>query len=1133
MHTLKIPSVSEMESFLFLIPDHRSYLQKISMLRLCKYLFVLCFITLLVGCGDDSSKLFTRLDESRTGIDFRNQLFENDAFNVLNYIYFYNGGGVAIGDINNDGLPDILFTGNMVKNRLFLNKGNFKFEDITAKSGIADEQGWCTGATMVDINGDGKLDIYICRSADGNPERRKNLLYINNGDLTFTEKGEEYGLADAGYSTQAVFFDYDKDGDLDMFLINHSLHQYTTGAIENASWREQKNKDFACKLYRNDWNEKLHHPVFTDVSAEAGINANVLTFGLGVVVSDFNNDGWPDIYASNDFNEPDYLFINNKNGTFSEKLRSSMDQVSLYSMGCDAADFDNDGLVDILTLDMLPEDNKTQKMHSGSENFDKFQMLFRKGFYYQYSRNMLQKNNGDGTFSEMGQLAGVSNTDWSWSALFSDFDNDGYKDIFISNGYVKDYTDMDFIKYTMDKSILDKGTGQKTAVEDYIKRMPDNQLPSYFFQNNGNLTFVNKSKQWGLDQNAVSAGSAYADLDNDGDMDLIVNNTNGFAGVFKNNNETINKTNYLRVALHGDAKNGTGIGSKVKLFCRGQQYLQEQFPVRGFQSSVDQVLVFGLGKNTVIDSVIVIWPNDRMQKLLNVKTNQTLNLDIANAKDKWVYDSPDQLKHTYFSAASLPSSMQHRERDFNDFSLQRLLTSYLSKQGPCMAVADVNKDGLPDIFFGGGRNQPAQLFTQAANGMFIASRQPAFIQDSMYEAGAAIFFDADNDGDMDLYISSSGYDLDEHSKLLKDRLYINDGKGNFSRSTIPLPEMPFSKSCIKAADINGDGYLDLFIGGRVVPGKYPLSPGSRILLNDGEGKFTDATASVAPALENLGMVTDAVWMDINGDKKPDLIVVGEYMPIKVFINRNGKLIDESDSYIHFASSGWWNTILAEDMDGDGDLDLVIGNMGLNTQFRASKQEPVSLYYKDFDGNGFIDPIFCYYINGTSYPALSRDDLTDQIPSLKKKFLEYKDYSNATINDVFTPDQLKDAGLLQAVEMRTIYLENQGVKGFALHELPVEAQFSPVYAITSMDVNKDGKKDLILAGNNSWTRIRYGRYNANHGTVLIGDGHGNFKYLPQPQSGISVRGDVKSMAQINNELIFGINNQPAKAYSINK
>jgi len=1102
-----------------------------TMLNYRKYIPVFVSLVLLSGCSEDHSHLFTRLDNDRTGVNFKNQLFENDDFNVLNYIYYYNGGGVAIGDINNDGLPDILFTGNMVKNRLYLNKGNFKFEDITDKSGIAEKQGWCTGATMVDVNGDGKLDIYICRSADGNAAMRQNLLFINNGDLTFTEKAAEYGLADKGYSTQAVFFDYDKDGDLDMFLINHSLHQYTTGAIENTGWRDQRNPDFACKLFRNDWNESLHHPVYTDVSLAAGINSSVLTFGLGVVASDINNDGWPDLYVSNDFNEPDYLFINNKNGTFSEKLRDCMDEVSLYSMGCDVADFNNDGLVDVLTLDMLPEDNRTQKMHSGSENFDKFQMLFNKGFYYQYSRNMLQKNNGDGTFSEVGQLAGVSNTDWSWSALFSDFDNDGRKDIFVSNGYVKDYTDMDFIKYTLDQSIHPGEKGGKSSVEDYIKKMPDNLLPNYIFQNKGGLDFEKKSKEWGIDKNTVSAGAAYADLDNDGDMDLVINNTNDLAGIYKNNNELINKTNWLRVKLLGDAKNASGIGTKVKVYCKGQEYFQEAFPVRGFQSSVDPVLNFGVGNQTLIDSVVVIWPDDNFQKFTAVKADQTLLPKHAEAKGKWIYDSTVKQGQTYFTEVHPPAAMQHHGRNFDDFSIQKLMTAYLSKTGPSMAVADVNKDGLEDIFFGGGRDQPSRIFIQNGRGMFNLSSQSAFSKDSAFASAGAAFFDADQDGDMDLYLASSGYDLNANSPYLEDRLYINDGRGNFTRSANPLPSMTFSKSCVQAADIDGDGDMDLFIGGRVIPGKYPLSPGSRILLNDGKGNFTDVTASVAPALLKTGMVTAAVWVDVNGDKQPDLVVVGEYMPVTVFINNKGRLTDESAKYIPFESSGWWNTIYAADMDGDGDQDLVIGNMGLNTQFRASEKEPVSLYYKDFDGNGSVDPVFCYYIDGKSYPAISRDDLTDQIPFLKKKFLKYSDYSTATINDLFTPEQLKDAGILKAVEMRSVYLENKENKSFVLHALPLEAQYAPVYAIASADFNSDGKKDLILGGNNAWTRIRYGRYEASHGTLLAGDGKGNFNFIPPAASGITVRGDVRSIEYISPYLFFGVNNAVGKVFEL--
>ena len=645
-------------------------------MRICvRGMFAALIVLSASSCKDKTTHRFTPMDASDTHIDFNNTLFDNEPLNVLNYIYFYNGGGVAVGDINNDGLPDILFTGNMVRNRLYLNKGNFVFEDITKSSGIDSKQGWCTGATMVDINGDGKLDIYICRSADANPAMRRNLLFINNGDLSFSEKAAEYGLADPGYSTQAAFFDYDKDGDLDMFLINHSLHQYATGAIENPGWRKEKQSAFECKLFRNDHSDSLHHPFYTDVSAAAGIHSNVLTFGLGLAISDLNNDGWPDVYVSNDFNEPDYFFVNNGNGTFTEKLKDAMDQTSLYSMGSDAADYNNDGLVDLITLDMLPEDNHTQKMHSGAENFNKFQLLFNNGFYYQYSRNMLQTNNGDGTFSETGQLSGVSNTNWSWSALFTDFDNDGNKDLFVSNGYVKDYTDMDFLKYSADRTVKANGTGKDEAVKEFIDKMPSSVTESYLFRNSGDGRFSVMNDDWGINRKGTASGAAYADLDNDGDMDLIVSETNGLAGIYRNNSRQQEKNHYLKIKLSGDNGNRDGIGAKLTLFCSNKIFFQEQEPVRGYQSSVDRILNVGIGKNEVIDSLRIIWPDDHFQMLYHQQPDQQLTLDIRAAKGLWHYKA-DHLANAWMHPVAGPNYAT-RTPDLHDFDRQPLMMNYL------------------------------------------------------------------------------------------------------------------------------------------------------------------------------------------------------------------------------------------------------------------------------------------------------------------------------------------------------------------------------------------------------------------------------------------------------------------------
>ncbi len=1082
-------------------------------------------IVFLVGsCRQKEEKLFTLLGHDETGINFQNTFFDDGPLNVANYIYFYNGGGVAAGDVNGDGLPDLLFTGNMVRNRLFINKGNFEFEDVTNNSGVAEKQGWCTGATMADVNGDGRLDIYICRSADIRPQLRTNLLFINEGNGAFTESGIKYGLADTGYSTQAAFFDYDKDGDLDCFIINHSIQKYTAGVQENPALRKEYDAAYACKLYRNDDSK------FTDVSKEAGITSSVLTFGLGVAISDLDNDGWPDVYVSNDFNEPDYLFHNNRDGTFTEQLSASMDEVSLFSMGSDAADYNNDGYTDLLTLDMLPEDNKTMKMHSGAENFNKFQHLFERGFYYQYSRNMLQQNNGDGTFSEVGQLAGVSNTDWSWSGLFADYDNDGYKDLFVTNGYLKDYTDMDFMKYSIDRLIKSMNKENFDPVPEYIKKMPTNAVPNYIFKNNGGKSFTKKVNEWGFDQAGISAGAAFADLNNDGALDLVVNNSNDFATVYRNNAQSITKNHFLKVLFQGPASNTFGIGAKVKLYCDDELYYQEQFPVRGFQSTSEQEMTFGIGTHTTIDSLLVVWPDDYVEKISDVRADQTVTLTRKNAVAKFIYDTTARRSNTLLSASIL-TGVVHRENNFSDFTVQSLLPHYLSRGGPCVEVADVNNDGLEDFFFGAARGFASQIFLQQKSGNFAAKQQPVIAADANSEDVAALFFDANNDGAEDLYVASGGYEYSENDPNLQDRLYINDGKGNFRRDQGALPTMMISSSCVKAADIDADGDLDLFIGGRVIPGKYPLSPGSVILLNDGHGVFQNATNALCPELEKIGMVTDAVWLDVNKDQHPDLVVVGEWMPVKVFINDGKTLFDESAAYIHFASSGWWNTIAAADADADGDTDLVIGNCGLNTQFQVSEKQPMTIYYKDFDDNGTIDPIVCYYIQDTAYPIYSKDDLADQLPGIRKKFLQYKPYATAKMSDIFSEDQLRDAPVLKAEMMQTVYLENSGKEGFTLHTLPQAAEVAPVYGIVATDLNSDGKLDFLMSGNNTWTRIKFGRYSANHGVVLLGNGKGEFRYTSQYESGLHLRGDVRSLKEIvvrgKSNIIVGKNDAPAE------
>lgn len=1086
----------------------------------------------LAACSGSENKeikkenaVFESLPVESTHINFNNTIEESLNMNVMMYEYYYNGGGVAVGDVNNDGLQDIYFSGNVVDNKLYLNKGNMQFEDITAAAGVAGRHGpWKTGVTMVDINGDGKLDMYACHSGMLPGFKRADELFINqgndaSGNPQFSEQAAQYGLADTGFSTQSYFFDYDRDGDLDMLLLHHNPRNVAIlNPSETAALLKQPNLNIGLALYKNDKNH------FSNVTAAAKLNNSSLSYGLGAGIADINGDGWPDMYISNDYGVPDFLYINNKNGTFSNDLQQCLGHISQFSMGNAVADVNNDALPDIFTLDMLPEDNHRQKLLFMPDNYGKFETLLQSGFYYQYMRNMLHINNGNNSFSEVGQLNGVSNTDWSWAPLFADFDNDGWKDLFITNGYLRDYTNLDFIMY-MNQVEQTNVRLTRQEVLKMIEKMPASNVTNYLFKNEG-TGFNNVSTSWGIDTPSNSNGAAYADLDNDGDLDLIVNNINRPAFVYRNVQD--NKNNhYLAIKLKGETLNTAGIGAKITAWCKGKKQYAEQQPSTGFQSSVSPVLHFGLGVDVVVDSLLVVWQSGKQQILQNIKADQTITVEEKNAKDN--YNIPVVVK-PLFTAISSPVNFKDETPAVNDFKRQSLLTNPLSFAGPCLAKADVNSDGLEDVFVGGGSGNAAAIFLQEKNGAFTKKAEPAFEADKQSTDADAVFFDANKDGFPDLYVVSGGYaNYAPDDALLQDRLYLNDGKGNFIKTTGALPEMHVSKSCASVADINGDGAPDIFVGARVIPGNYPAIPQSYLLVNDGKGHFTDKMTALAPALQKAGMVTDAAWVDVSGDGKNDLVVVGEWMPVSIFINTNGKLENKTKDYFDKDYSGWWNKLAVGDFNRDGKQDLVVGNLGLNTQCKVSDKEPAELYYKDFDGNGTIDPILCFYIQGKSYPYMSRDELFAQIPETHKKFEDYKSYSDAGINDLFAKEKLEGAGHLKANCLKTGLFEAGANGKFVEKELPVQVQYSPVFTITNFDYDKDGNEDMLLCGNINHARLRFGKYDANYGVLLHNNGKGAFDYVPQTVSGFDIRGDVRGVAVINNTIFFGINQAAVKTY----
>lgn len=1091
----------------------------------------------LMGCRNNagnnqkqSASLFTLLSSDKTHVTFSNLLTEGLNTNVLLYEYFYNGGGVAIADINGDGLQDIYFSANMSDNKLYLNRGKMEFEDITDLAGVSGRPGpWKTGTTVVDINGDGKQDFYVCYSGKLRGEKRINQLFVNQGNDArgipqFADEAKQYGLADSSYSTQAVFFDYDRDGDVDMLLINHSIvRRSSLDEVTIQKLLREDDQVSGVKLFKNN---KSH---FSDITLHSGISSTVLSHGLGVAISDVNRDGWPDIYISNDYIEPDFLCINNKNGTFSDKLQNSVGHTSFFSMGNDISDINNDALPDIFTLDMLPEDNHRQKLLFAPDNYEKVDVNIHSGFYYQYMRNMLHLNNGDGTFSEIGQLAGISNTDWSWAPLFADYNNDGWKDLYVTNGFLRDYTNMDFLKY-MGDYLQDKQVMRKDLLE-LVKQIPSSNVANYIFKNNGDLTFSNTNTTWGINIPSNSNGAAYADLDNDGDLDLVVNNINQPAFIYQNNADKQIKNHFLEILLQGNGGNTQGLGAKVTIFSKGNKQYLEQMLTRGFQSSVSPVMHFGLGADKIIDSLLIVWQSGKQQLLKNIQGDQLLTLQEKNSTS--IYHLPKPV-NPLFKEIKSPVDYSYKTNAVNDFKRQPLLINPLSFSSPCIVKGDVNGDGLADIFTGGGSGQAGSIYIQSKSGAFIKKTETALDPDKLSEDADGVFFDANGDGFNDLYVVSGGYHnyLPDDS-LLQDRLYLNDGKGNFTKSVNALPSMRVSKSCVRVADINDDSYPDLFVGGRVIPGRYPETPESFLLINDGKGHFTDAAKAIAPSLQKAGMVTDAAWLDLNGDKKQDLIVIGEWMPVTVFINVNGKFENKTKAYFDKQYAGWWNKLLTGDFNHDGKPDLIIGNTGLNTQCKASDKQPAEMYYKDFDDNGSVDPILCFYIKDTSYPYVTRDELLDQMSTMRTRFTDYKSYADAKINDIFTKEELQDAGHLEANFLKTAYFVNGADGRFHEKTLPLQVQFSPVFTITSLKDSKDGNEGILLGGNINHARLRFGKYDANYGILLQNDGKGNFTYIDQQRSGFHLTGDIRSVVNINNTLLFGINQSAVRAYTFSK
>lgn len=1063
--------------------------------------FLFGFVLLFISCQEVNRKQFTLLPSNDTGITFSNDIIETDSLNYFIYPYMYMGGGVSVGDINNDGLVDLFFTANMKSNALYLNKGNFEFENITHTANVAGDDRWFTGSTMVDINQDGYLDIYV--SVSGKGDKRQNLLYINNGDLTFTEQGDGYGIAHIGHTTQSTFFDYDNDGDLDLYLANYPPTPFKSSVgfykrkINNPKMSESD------VLFRNRGDG-----TFEDVTEASGI----LNFGLSLsaTASDFNQDGWIDIYVSNDFDSRDFLYLNNGNGTFREVANTALKHTAQYGMGTDIADYNNDNLPDIAQVDMTPEDNRRSKANMASMNPIGFNNMIAAGLNYQYMQNCLQMNRGvdevgNPIFSEVSRLSGVSTTDWSWSILFTDLNNDGWKDLFVSNGTRRDINNRD---YFLELRSRNHFGGVKLTAEE-IQKIPSEKVSNYVFQNNKDLTFKNVVKDWGWEEKTFSNGAAYADLDNDGDLDFVINNIDQPASVYRNNN--LDQNNYLSLSLEGPDQNRNGLGAKVYLLTDETTQFQELTLTRGFQSSIAPSIHFGLGKEEIVKVVEIEWPDGTISKLTDVPANQQLVVNYSELSK--VKASPVVSRKTFdnISLETMGIDFVHSENEYDDYQKEPLLPHQTSMLGPGVAIADVNGDGLDDLYFGGASEQAGVLYVQHSNGSFQSTNEDVWVADKAHEDMSALFFDFDGDGDQDLYVVSGGNEVEKDPSLFHDRLYVNNGVGEFSRSEGVLPDINTSGSRAVAGDFDDDGDLDLFIGGRLIPGQYPW-PTKSFLLRNEQGVFIDVTAEIAPDFEELGMITDASWSDFDGNGTLDLVIVGEWTPVLFFSNQNGNFENVTDETGLNHMNGWWSSIAQNDFDGDGDLDYVVGNLGLNYKYQASPEEPFEVFADDFDGNNRKDIVLSYYNFGKLFPVRGKSCSSEQMPILKKKFQDYGSFAVAEVADVYGKEALERAEIhYKAQTFASSYLENLGNGKFRKIELPKEVQFSAVNQMIPTDVDGDGNTDILLGGNLYASEIETPRNDSSIGTYLRGDGQGNFESRANHDCGLLIQGDVKDLA----------------------